>query len=282
VCGCSLLVNTDGLSGGGADAPDGTSPVPDAASGEDAIDQGSAADATDAGSPDGSESGGGSSPGVDASDADTGSSDGTSPDSAAADAGDEDALTEDAIAADAVDAVVADSGGADSGVADSPSADSSADDGPPSMDSAAHDSSEVDSGPPVTLPRAGWVATASASLPTNPPAAAIDGVGTTRWTPGASQAAGQWFEVDMTVVQPFREITLDAGASWAADYVRGYQVVVSNDGASWSSPVATGVGASPAVTIDFATVSARYVRVVLTAASPTTHWWSIAELNVLN
>jgi beta-glucosidase len=213
----------------------------------------------------------------------------------AAPSSDDASANEDASAGDASSA---DGGGADSGLpetsgsdataqdasawdaADSAPADASAGDGSP--DGGGPDTGSMDSGPPSALPRTGWVASASMSLATNPPAAAIDGVAATRWTPGASQAAGQWFEVDMGTAQALREITIDAGASWAADYLRGYQVIVSSDGSSWSSPVATGIGASPVVTIAFAPTFARYVRVVLTAASPTTRWWSIAEFNVLN
>jgi hypothetical protein len=87
----------------------------------------------------------------------------------------------------------------------------------------------------------------------------------------------------MKSTQTFREISIDAGATWSGDYTRGYQVQVSADGTTWGSAVQTGKGTAQVVVVDFASQSARYVRVTLTsAATSTTHWWSIAEFNVLN
>jgi hypothetical protein len=115
------------------------------------------------------------------------------------------------------------------------------------------------------------------------PANAIDGNAATRWTPGISPAAGQWFEIDMAAAQTFREISIDAGATWSGDYLRGCDVTVSADGSTWGSPVASGTGSAQVVVVSFAPQTARYVRVTLNAAATTTtHWWAIAEFNVLN
>ncbi len=87
----------------------------------------------------------------------------------------------------------------------------------------------------------------------------------------------------MLSTQTFREVTLDAGSMWSGDYTRGYQVQVSADGATWGSAIASGKGSAQVTVVDFASQSARYIRVTLTsAAASTTHWWSIAEFNVLN
>jgi F5/8 type C domain len=139
-------------------------------------------------------------------------------------------------------------------------------------------------GAPTPLATAGWVASAFASFSSsnNDPSLAIDGVPTTRWTSGVTQAAGQWFEVDMAQPQTFREITVDSGAKDARDYMHGYQIVVSMDGTTWGSPIASGIGAAQVVTADFAPVSARYIRLVLTAQAVSIEWWSIAELHVLD
>ena len=108
---------------------------------------------------------------------------------------------------------------------------------------------------------------------------AIEGNSRTRWSTGHAQTAGQWFTLDLGATQSFSTITLNAGSS-TNDYPRGYEVFVSNDGRSWGNPVATGIGKAALVLINFATQSARYVRVVQTGSSPS-WWWSIADLNVL-
>ncbi|WP_081680868.1 glycoside hydrolase family 3 C-terminal domain-containing protein [Cellulomonas sp. URHD0024] len=131
--------------------------------------------------------------------------------------------------------------------------------------------------PSTPLPRAGWTVTASSTGGGDVPARAIDGSLTTRWSTGVPMANGQSVTIDLGSVQPFGRIDLDAGGS-AADYPRGYQVFVSNDGASWGSAVATGTGSSALVSTTFPTQNARYIRVVQTGAASS--WWSIAELNV--
>jgi len=129
------------------------------------------------------------------------------------------------------------------------------------------------------LSRTGWVATASSTESGGSPGNALDGNITTRWSTGAPQTNGQWFQVDMTSAKTFNQIILDSGAS-SGDYPRGYQVFVSNDGATWGSAIATGSGTGQIVTITFATQSARYIKVVQTGSSGS--WWSMHEFNVYN
>jgi hypothetical protein len=124
--------------------------------------------------------------------------------------------------------------------------------------------------------RSGWLASASASAAGSPAASAIDGDITTRWSTGASQTPGQWFQVDMGSAKSFYKIVLDAGSS-TGDFPRGYQVNVSSDGVNWGSPVATGVGAT-VTTITFPAQTARYIRVTQTGSVST--WWSIHEFYV--
>jgi uncharacterized repeat protein (TIGR02543 family) len=128
--------------------------------------------------------------------------------------------------------------------------------------------------PPDALPRTGWVASASASGGGSA-ANAIDGDGNTRWSPGADQTDGQWFQVDMGLAQTFNRIVMDAGSSTGA-YPRGYEVKVSNDGTNWSSAVATGTGSNAVITVTFATQTARYIRLTQTGSAPGT-WWSLQE-----
>ena len=130
---------------------------------------------------------------------------------------------------------------------------------------------------PGTLNRTGWVASSSTSG-SDSPANALDGNLNTRWSTGASQANGQWFQVDMGSANVFSKIVLNAVNS-PSDYPRGYQVFVSNDGINWGSSVTTGTGSSAITTITFATQTARYIRITQTGSAPG-NYWSIHEFNV--
>lgn len=105
----------------------------------------------------------------------------------------------------------------------------------------------------------------------------LDGQASTRWTSGTPQAPGQSIIVDMGAVQTVDQISMDSTTS-IGDYAHGYAVYLSTDGATWSSPVATGTGNAQLITASFTTSVARYVKVVQTGSS--TGWWSIAEFNV--
>jgi RHS repeat-associated protein len=123
----------------------------------------------------------------------------------------------------------------------------------------------------------GWVASASVSSATDVVANAIDGAASTRWSSGVNQAADQWFQVDLGSAQTFNEVTLDSGTS-TGTFPAGYKLSVSNDGADWGSPVATGAGGAQAVSIRFLTKTARYIKVTLTAAKSAL--WTIHDLRV--
>jgi hypothetical protein len=126
------------------------------------------------------------------------------------------------------------------------------------------------------LSRAGWVATASSTESGGSPSNALDGNLSTRWSTGAPQTNGQWFDVDMQSARTFSQLTLDAGPS-TSDYPRGYQVFLSNDPSSWGTVLLSGAGTAPLVTITMAQQTARYLRILQTGSA--TSWWSIAEFN---
>jgi glucosylceramidase len=130
---------------------------------------------------------------------------------------------------------------------------------------------------PYLLLRDGWVA--SASLSSSSAVNAIDGRLSTRWSTGAPQVNGQWYQLDMLAPQSFSQITLDSdGAS--SDYPRSYQVFASNSPTTFGSPIATSVGSASLVSIGFPTQLSRYVRIVQTGSA--SNWWSISEINVWN
>jgi O-glycosyl hydrolase len=129
------------------------------------------------------------------------------------------------------------------------------------------------------LPRGGWIASASVSNFSDPPTSALDGNVASRWSTGQPQTNGQWFQVDMNSPQTLYQIEMDSDTS-GTDYARGYQVYVSNDGTNWGSPLVSGAGSSPAVSVTLANQTARYIRVIQTGSSPQ-WWWSLHEFNVL-
>ena len=78
--------------------------------------------------------------------------------------------------------------------------------------------------------------------------------------------------------QTFDKIVLDN--TWALwDSPDKYSVSVSNDGANWGSPVATGSGQLGITAITFPVQTAQYIRITQTGTNALYHW-SIYELDV--
>ncbi len=129
-----------------------------------------------------------------------------------------------------------------------------------------------------------WVVTASASASNNPPAFAVDGLPPTRWSTGAGQAVGQYFQIDFGGFVFLDQIVLDDsyGTSEAEDYGRGIAVLGSADGTNFSTTLTTAdfsTDPGAIATISFAQSSTRAVRLQLTTGVPTV-WWAIHELRL--
>jgi glucosylceramidase len=129
----------------------------------------------------------------------------------------------------------------------------------------------------VALPRDSWQASASASSSDDPPAKAIDGDVSTRWSSGHGMQPGDSFQLDLGSTQTFNQLVLDTSAS-SGDFARQYEVYTSDDGTTWGKPMATGPG-SAVTRILLPTTTARYIRVVNKSDSGS--WWSIHDLSVL-
>jgi aryl-phospho-beta-D-glucosidase BglC (GH1 family) len=131
------------------------------------------------------------------------------------------------------------------------------------------------------LSRAGWTATASStdSLGDNPNNA-LDGNPNTRWSSGAAQSSGQWYQVDMGKSHSINSILMDAGPTTTGDYPRGYYMQVSNDASNWTTVSSGEVGNKRIIRFDITGQTARYFRIMQTGSS--TNWWSIAELVVFS
>lgn len=136
--------------------------------------------------------------------------------------------------------------------------------------------SSVAIGAPGTVGRLLWTATSSTSG-SDSPQNALDGSLTTRWSTDASQASGQWFEVDMGQSNTFDAVTLN-NVNSPSDFPHGYQLFVSNDGVNWGNAVATGTGTAATTTISVPMQTARYIRIVQTGSLSS--YWSIDEFNV--
>jgi alpha-tubulin suppressor-like RCC1 family protein len=89
------------------------------------------------------------------------------------------------------------------------------------------------------------------------------------WSTGVNQANGQWFQLDLGNTS---RVTLVATAirlvsTSATDYPRTFDVRVSNDGTSFTTVVAGVTGTGRTMTIPIGLQTARYIRIVITAAA---------------
>ncbi|HYG75436.1 MAG TPA: discoidin domain-containing protein [Planctomycetota bacterium] len=108
---------------------------------------------------------------------------------------------------------------------------------------------------------------------------AVDGKPDTRWDTGKEQAAGMWLTIELPEVTAISGIWLDAGKS-RNDFPRGYKVEVSTDGKQWGKPVAQGKGNAGKTEINFAAVTAKFIRITQTGAQKGT-FWSIHEMELI-
>ncbi|WP_063795533.1 discoidin domain-containing protein [Paenibacillus sp. Soil750] len=130
--------------------------------------------------------------------------------------------------------------------------------------------------PKRALDRSAWTATSTSA---DPAAHLIDGDMGTRWSAGKPMAPTpeQSFTIDMKVPTSINNIEMDSTGS-NNDYARGYALYVSNDGVTWGSPIATGVGSNRLISIDFAPQVARFFKVIQTGTNSS--WWSVHEVRV--
>jgi hypothetical protein len=120
-----------------------------------------------------------------------------------------------------------------------------------------------------------WTATASP----NPADArlAVDGNLQTRWTTGAPQRPGAWFQVDFGEKLFIERLRLDNTSN--PQYPRGYVIKTSLDGLVWEE-VARRASNWATVDVRIGPRWARYLRIENTGSSPW-HPWSIAELSIV-
>lgn len=98
-----------------------------------------------------------------------------------------------------------------------------------------------------------------------------------QWTSDIAQAPGQWFQVDMGAKRTFTRVLLDT-RSTNADFPRGYELYVSNDGINWGNPIVSGKNEQSVLRLSFPTQNARYIKVVQTGKNY--HFWHIGTFQV--
>lgn len=128
------------------------------------------------------------------------------------------------------------------------------------------------------LDRTDWKVTSSSSSGGDVISNTIDGNPSTRWSSGHGQTSGDWVQINLGSSKNFNKISLDTGPNNAGDYVRQYQVFVSNDGVKWENAIINGTGNGESLDITLPTQTAQYIRLVNTGSSGS--WWSIGEINV--
>lgn len=107
---------------------------------------------------------------------------------------------------------------------------------------------------------------------------AIDGNEGTRWDTAATQVPGMWFQVDLGAQRSIQKIVLDSKNS-SGDYPRGYEVLLSSDGKTWSDPVVSGEGKTPVIELDIPNRVARFIKIIQTG-KVSGLYWSIHELYI--
>jgi len=131
---------------------------------------------------------------------------------------------------------------------------------------------------PQPLPnRREWKLTASAHPEQCP--LAVDGKADSRYSTGADQAPGQWFQIELPQETVITGIELDTTKS-PHDYPRGYKVELSKDGKIWGAPVATGQGNDAITEITFAPAPAKFIRITQTGVAHG-NFWSIHEMELI-
>ena len=105
-----------------------------------------------------------------------------------------------------------------------------------------------------------------------PPANAVDGDTTTRWSSAAADP--QWLQVDLGSPATINQVVLQ----WESAYAKAYQIQLSTDGTNWTTAYATTTGPGGTETLA-ATGTARYVRMYGTQRA-TGYGYSLWEFQV--
>jgi hypothetical protein len=127
-----------------------------------------------------------------------------------------------------------------------------------------------------------WYIKTSSSAQGNPPEYAVDGLGSTRWSSGAEQAMGMFYEIDFGGWVTIDKVVLDNSTGSVEDYPRGYEVRASKDAVDFPRVASLGwpdfAPTGGVLTIDFDPVPLQALQITTTEHS--LNWWSIHELRL--
>jgi galactose oxidase len=135
---------------------------------------------------------------------------------------------------------------------------------------------------PAPLPRTGWTVTAD-SAAGGVAANVLDGDPATTWRTAAT-ALPHTLTVDTNNAMAISGLTYLPPSDSPNGRIGQYRITTSNNGTTWSAPIATGTFADDEVvkTVAFATVITRYVRLTaVTEAGDRGTWSAAAEINLL-
>ncbi|MFK7851125.1 MAG: discoidin domain-containing protein [Akkermansiaceae bacterium] len=107
---------------------------------------------------------------------------------------------------------------------------------------------------------------------------AFDGDMDSRYSTGKGMTPGMWVQVELPQRARLSGLVLDASGS-NRDYPRGYEISVSNDGKTWSKPLAKGKGSEALLEVRFPPVEAKFLRVTQTGKHRL--YWSIHEMKLM-
>ena len=86
-----------------------------------------------------------------------------------------------------------------------------------------------------------------------------------------AQSPGAWIQVELAESAVLSDLRLESVKN-PRNYPRGYTVALSEDGNSWSPPVATGQGSGPVLEISFPPARAKWVRITQTGNAGNVPW----------
>jgi mono/diheme cytochrome c family protein/glucose/arabinose dehydrogenase len=136
--------------------------------------------------------------------------------------------------------------------------------------------------PRAMIPDPAWKASASHNA-----TGASGALNFARWTSGAPQQPGMWFSIELPAPLMLAEIQFDSPTTGGgragppvATFPLAYRLQVSNDGVTWSAPIAEGQGSGRTTTIAFAPVRARFVRLTQTTTVENAPVWIIERLRL--
>lgn len=117
--------------------------------------------------------------------------------------------------------------------------------------------------------RSAWKFTGSSGPKDQPAAFTWDKPAGITVTP--AQAPGAWFQIELTEPALLTDLRLESVKN-PRNYPRGYTVALSEDGITWSPPVAKGQGSGPVLEISFQPARAKWVRITQTGSAGNVPW----------